>query len=165
MNRFLFTISLLLIFNCLTAQCVDSTQIKPYYQGCDRKYYHPVCGCGITYFNDCIAVNEFGLKYGSFTDGVCSFFDFSFFPNQLASGTSDKINFFIQFKKPDYNLAYMYIVDVYGAIIYRRTIQTPFNTETFVIEESSSFKTGVFFMVVESNNSYLIKKLVVIKAG
>jgi hypothetical protein len=149
----------------LTAQCVDSTQIKPYYQGCDRKYYHPVCGCGITYFNDCIAVNEFGLKYGSFTDGVCSFFDFSFFPNQLASGTSDKINFFIQFKKPDYNLAYMYIVDVYGAIIYRRTIQTPFNTETFVIEESSSFKTGVFFMVVESNNSYLIKKLVVIKAG
>ncbi|MBI3233764.1 MAG: T9SS type A sorting domain-containing protein [Bacteroidetes bacterium] len=165
MKRAIYILLFSLANLCGYAQCIDSTQIKPYFQGCPRTLYHPVCACNVTYFNDCIATNEYGVRYGSFTDGVCSSFDFSFFPNQLASGTSDKINFYIQFKNQENNLAYLTIIDIFGAAIYRRNIQIPFNTDNFTIDESSQFRTGVYFVIVESKGIYQIKKMVVVKAG
>lgn len=147
------------------SQCIDSTMIKPFYQGCDRFDYHPVCACGTNYFNACIAVNEFGVTYGSIYDGVCGNFDFSFFPNRFISGTSDKINFFIQFKKQENNLGYLYLIDIFGAVVYKRFIQTPFNSDRFLIDESTAFKSGIYLVMVESEGVFQVKKMVVTKAN
>lgn len=107
---------------------------------------------------------EFGVRPGTYTDEVCSTFDYAFFPNPLASGTGQQINFFIQFKKNEYNLAYLYILDMYGTNIYSRIIQTPFNNTSFMIEESAGFKTGAYLMYVMSEGILKVKKFVVLRA-
>lgn len=144
-------------------QCIDSTQIRPFYTGCDRTNYHPVCACGTTYFNECIATMEFGVRPGTYTDEVCNTFDYAFFPNPMAAGSGVQINFFIQFKKPEYNLAYLYIMDMYGTNLFNRIIQTPFNNYHFLLEESAGFKTGVYLMYVVSEGIIKVQKLVVIQ--
>ncbi len=143
--------------------CVDSNYINIFYQGCPRDVYNPVCACGVTYFNQCAAEMQYGVRLGQWTSGVCGTFDFDFYPNCFVLGQMDYIRFFIQFQLMANNTATFLLSDSYGKVHDRRYINTLAQQEAFQYNPPPNLKNGVYFLIVHNDREMRVKKMVLVR--
>jgi hypothetical protein len=130
--------------------CQDSTIIN---QGnpCNPEYM-PICGCNnVTYRNLCFAHSD-----GVFdvVDGSCEFIDFDFNPNPVIDRIEMKLN---TKASADVNI---YIFDLFGNLRYFYVLRGMqlFNYQ-LTITDVSTWDDGLYFLAVESNGQYIIKRM------
>lgn len=152
----------MLDISCSNGQCVDSSRIDLFNRSCNRQYYEPVCACGVTYFNSCVAERNFGVLPTAWVPGVCTSFDYEFYPNLLGGTDQRAIQLFIQFKAQQGNEATLLIYDQYGKMRFQRFIKPAFDREQIQITEPSTFETGVYFMLIFSGDEAKVRRFVVV---
>lgn len=157
--RFLLTLLAFFTFQgYATAQwgfevCVDSNRIQPFFQ-CNDPRFQPVCGCNfVTYRNDCVSFNVYGVNRTEY-EGVCQneFLFFDFFPNIVTSN----FTFFLQFF--DRGSATIEIRDAFGKLSFFRLVPTTAYFQSVI--DASTLRPGVYFISVRSGSVYHVKKFI-----
>lgn len=140
-----------------SAQCKDPNWVTPIY--ICSEIFQPVCGCdGVTYMNQCQAVNVGGILFNNYTDGVCPGQDFEFFiyPNPVGS----VLKLRMQFNTFGGNATLM-ISSVWGEVVYRSNIQKFDNQPIYLdIQEAATLRPGMYFFIVYTANQLKVKKFV-----
>lgn len=122
--------------------CKDSARYNPMFQ-CNDVFYNPVCGCdGITYRNQCVAYNMYGVL--EWRSGVCSGLDIDFLPNPVGPFSPLTVN--LSYPEFVYGSAVLRIVDMFGKTWEQRMINN-FNRTSLQIDVSG-LRTGLYLLVL-----------------
>jgi len=134
--------------------CVDSGRIQPYF-GCLRPEFTVVCGCNnVTYRNDCVAFNQYGVN--TWRDGVCpnDLFFFDFWPNIVR----DQMTFYL--KTSVKTSATIEVADAFGKLMFYRilpAVPEPYFYQTFNFLE---YRPGIYFVSVRAGSKMETKKFI-----
>ncbi|MDP2176761.1 MAG: T9SS type A sorting domain-containing protein [Bacteroidota bacterium] len=133
--------------------CVELSQVQPFYQ-CNQQFYDPVCGCdNITYRNQCEAFNVYGVQ--NWMSGVCSGIHLDFYPNPLGPNSELTINI----SHPEFVNANVdiRIVDMYGKVWVQRFVNN-INRASLQFD-LSVLQTGIYVIFISSSlNAFQVKK-------
>lgn len=134
--------------------CVDSGRIQPYF-GCLRPEFTVVCGCNnVTYRNDCVAFNQYGVN--TWRDGVCSndLFFFDFWPNVVR----DQMIFYL--KTSVKSSATIEVANAFGKLMFYRilpSVPEPYFYQTFNFLD---YRPGIYFVSVRAGSKMETKKFI-----
>gem|GEM_PF-2167844 len=136
--------------------CEDETRIDAYYP-CGTTF-EPVCACnGETYRNQCAATYHGGVQGNQWTSGPCQAFYFFLYPSICLNE-----NLVLNYQFKDRGNATVYIIDNFGHILERRSIQVENNFPMRVDFSVSSFESGLYYMLIQGSNHQQIEKFVVL---
>lgn len=129
--------------------CVDSVRANPLYQ-CNDQFYNPVCGCnGVTYRNQCNALNVHGVT--NWVSGVCSGFDVDYYPNPVGPASAFTVN--LSFPETISGNMTLRIVDMYGKTAEQRFLS---NFNRIQIEfYLQALRTGIYHLVVQDSRGFV----------
>jgi len=132
--------------------CQDSLQAN--FNPCFGTPFQPICGCdGVTYRNECEALAKGVLLWGQ---GPCEALDFDVVPNPMV----DIGNFFIITKQT--SDVQVWIFDMFARNRYYFRYPSVFEQTLFQANlDVREYGNGLFFIVLETNGFYKVKKLLV----
>lgn len=137
--------------------CQDTLLVNQYFP-CVGPYI-PVCACnGITYRNECFARQKDGI-IGTVVNGICGEFDFDIAPNPPVQN-SNILELSLYTTNP--NNVEIFIINVYGLTVYRKTLRNVQNLQREQID-TSNYEKGLHIVMVVVKNKLQTKRFSVVK--
>lgn len=136
--------------------CVDETRIDAFYP-CGTTF-EPICACnGETYRNQCVATYHGGVQGNQWVSGPCQQFYFFLYPSVCLNE-----NLVVQYQFRDRGNANLFIFDNQGHLVLQRALQVGNNFPLRIDYDMTSFKTGLYYMLIQSSNHAQMEKFVVL---